>query len=294
MEPAQLTAGTAVGQSRARSRTGSLTRLFARAADDMLDARRAVQIVGDTLEPARLALPDKALANAIAATLALLEDRRAGLARVAERLDRQARYTTDVRRLAEQADANGDGTWSRTESRTFLVGHRARPTPAERAVSEALAAGGLRRRIPAPRTCGRGRRVDRLLALAERQHAREHNGDNRTKYGAWYGNNGAPWCAQFVSWVFAHSHNPLPPIDGPRGFQSVSSAIRYARAHNQLHRTPRVGDVFLKKNGGHTGIVAKVYRDGHFATVEGNEGDQVAHAVRDAGDGSYYFWSPIR
>jgi hypothetical protein len=69
-----------------------------------------------------------------------------------------------------------------------------------------------------------------MLALAAKQHASEHNGDNITKYGAWYGNNGAPWCAQFVSWVFWHSGNKLPAIDSAKGFQSVPDAIRYARA----------------------------------------------------------------
>ena len=69
-----------------------------------------------------------------------------------------------------------------------------------------------------------------MLALAAKQHASEHNGDNITKYGAWYGNNGAPWCAQFVSWVFWHSGNKLPAIDSAKGFQSGPDAIRYARA----------------------------------------------------------------
>ena len=28
---------------------------------------------------------------------------------------------------------------------------------------------------------------------------------NRTKYGAWYGLDGQPWCVMFVEWVFAQA-----------------------------------------------------------------------------------------
>lgn len=28
----------------------------------------------------------------------------------------------------------------------------------------------------------------------------KEQGNNRTKYGAWYGMNGAAWCHMFVSW----------------------------------------------------------------------------------------------
>ncbi len=29
---------------------------------------------------------------------------------------------------------------------------------------------------------------------------KEKNGNNMTPYGKWYGLNGEPWCAMFVSW----------------------------------------------------------------------------------------------
>jgi len=146
----------------------------------------------------------------------------------------------------------------------------------------------------------RSARVTKMLALAKKQHAND-GGTNHTKYGAWFGNNGDKWCAQFVSWVFAHSGNKLPSIDGPagKGFQYVPDAIAYARAHHQLFSTPRAGDIFLCKDGHHTGIVTKVYPDGHFHTVEGNAGantDRVVQGSRNIGSdrGSYVFWTAIR
>ena len=43
------------------------------------------------------------------------------------------------------------------------------------------------------------------------------NYNNMQKYGAWYGNNGAPWCAMFVSWNWHHaglSHDLLLKYQG--------------------------------------------------------------------------------
>lgn len=101
--------------------------------------------------------------------------------------------------------------------------------------------------------------------------------------------------------MFAKSGNRLPSIDGTRGkgFQYVPDAINYARAHHQLFSHPRVGDIFLCKDGHHTGIVSTVYADGHFDTVEGNAGpatDRVVHGSRNARSdrGTYVFWTAIR
>ncbi|PZS36494.1 MAG: hypothetical protein DLM58_01665 [Pseudonocardiales bacterium] len=155
---------------------------------------------------------------------------------------------------------------------------------------------------PVGHRSSRSARVKKMLAFARTQHAND-GGNNRTKYGAWYGSNGVAWCAQFVSYVFAHSGNRLPSIDGTKGkgFQYVPDAINYARAHHQLFTKPRVGDIFLCHDGHHTGIVSRVFPDGHFDTVEGNAGantDRVVHGIRGgSGDpqrGTYYFWTAIR
>ena len=42
--------------------------------------------------------------------------------------------------------------------------------------------------------------VRKFLEVAKSQIGVTEGYENITKYGAWYGNNGAYWCAQFVSW----------------------------------------------------------------------------------------------
>lgn len=58
------------------------------------------------------------------------------------------------------------------------------------------------------------------LALAVKQVGTKESppDSNLTKYGAWYGVQGQPWCAIFVSWCFAHSTR----------WWSKSSGFRYA------------------------------------------------------------------
>lgn len=46
------------------------------------------------------------------------------------------------------------------------------------------------------------------LAVAEIGNHESPYGSNRSKYGAWYGFNGVPWCAIFESYCFAHTGRP--------------------------------------------------------------------------------------
>ena len=47
--------------------------------------------------------------------------------------------------------------------------------------------------------------VTRFINLAYEQVGIVEEGDNIQKFGKWYGNNGQPWCATFVSWCWWHS-----------------------------------------------------------------------------------------
>jgi CHAP domain-containing protein len=270
-----------------------LSRTYQHASDRVLHARRAVQDIAVDLEAARQALPDPAVANAIAATFAFVTDPQYGLDRDARRMDELSAYLAEVRRLAQEADANHDGKWTKAEAKAFLHKHpHPKDDPAVRAVAEALAGGHIYRSakdmVP-PRQA----KIDKLLALAAKQHASEHDGDNVTKYNIWFGDPGQQWCGAFVSWVYFHAGHPLPAIQGPKGFVYCPYAITYAKEHHELHAVPKPGDIFLYKDGSHTGIVSKVYADGHFDTVEGNWGNKVSHVHRYAKDGTYYFWRPI-
>ncbi len=99
---------------------------------------------------------------------------------------------------------------------------------------------------------------------------------NNTMYGEWFNLNGQPWCAIFVSWVYAEASYPLPAIDGPKGFSSVQDGYEYWRNKGELTTTPQMGDIVLFDWNGdghcdHTGIFESWIEHGStFNTIEGN------------------------
>ena len=103
------------------------------------------------------------------------------------------------------------------------------------------------------------------------------NYNNMQKYGAWYGNNGAPWCAMFVSWNWHHaglSHDLLLKYQGcytGKEWCEKKGIFKYKKNY-----TPITGDIvfFLSNGASHTGIVA--YCDGTYIyTIEGNRSNKV-------------------
>lgn len=113
------------------------------------------------------------------------------------------------------------------------------------------------------------------VAVAEIGNKEAPSGSNRQKYGAWYGMNGVPWCAQFVSWVYHHAGFPLPIIQGgaPSGGAYCPFFEHYAKKVGQWHKKPQSGDLALfhfgKNLAVHIGIVETV--DGsRFTCIEGN------------------------
>ncbi|MBQ4570760.1 MAG: CHAP domain-containing protein [Bacilli bacterium] len=103
------------------------------------------------------------------------------------------------------------------------------------------------------------------------------NYNNIQKYGAWYGNNGQPWCAMFVSWNWHHaglSHDLLLKYQGcytGKEWCEKKGIFKYKKNY-----TPITGDIvfFLSNGASHTGIVA--YCDGTYIyTIEGNRSNKV-------------------
>ena len=88
----------------------------------------------------------------------------------------------------------------------------------------------------------------------------KEQGNNRTKYGAWYGMNGAAWCHMFVSWC-AYKAGVSVSIVPKTASTSAGMAwfkkkglFRYKGRY-----TPKRGDiVYFKTNRSHGGIVEKV------------------------------------
>ena len=121
-------------------------------------------------------------------------------------------------------------------------------------------------------------RNDVLRVAASQLGVREH-GRNINDYGDWFGANGVFWCAEFVSWVFAHAGHPLPISIGARKGASGFAYCQYGRdeayKRSELFSRPRPGDVFFHfrrgdRGAGHTGIVVDVLPDGRVVTIEGN------------------------
>lgn len=105
----------------------------------------------------------------------------------------------------------------------------------------------------------------------------KEQGNNRTKYGAWYGMNGAAWCHMFVSWC-AYKAGVSVSIVPKTASTSAGMAwfkkkglFRYKGRY-----TPKRGDiVYFKTNRSHVGIVEKVVGS-TLHTIEGNTSDKVA------------------
>ncbi len=113
-------------------------------------------------------------------------------------------------------------------------------------------------------------------------------GSNRTMFGRWYGVDGVPWCAIFVSYCFDLGAGVVLCRGwrgagvGPRGVAYVPTLAAWLRATNRAVEVPRPGDLAVFDwDGGlpdHVGIVLRPER-GRVRTVEGNT------AVGDDSDG---------
>lgn len=129
------------------------------------------------------------------------------------------------------------------------------------------------------------------IALAECGTVEKYN--NITKYGEWYGMNGQPWCAMFVSWcakqagllVSSGNNNGIIPK-----YASVAMGMEWYKNNNRFGKkgeyTPKYGDIlFLKTGASHTAIVVGYDEENNkIYTIEGNFSDKVCKVWRYADD----------
>lgn len=116
-----------------------------------------------------------------------------------------------------------------------------------------------------------------VLRVATRQLGTTENprNSNRSKYGAWYGMDGQPWCAMFVSYCFYQAGLPLP-IKISKGFAYCPDGVNYFKKKGQWSTSQaKPGDIVFfdwQRDGtsDHVGIVEKVLGNGQFQTIEGN------------------------
>jgi hypothetical protein len=100
---------------------------------------------------------------------------------------------------------------------------------------------------------------------------------NKTKYGAWFGFDGVPWCGMFVSWCYASAGKPLGKIGFLNGFAGSMTAVEHFKKEKCIVEAPQEGDiVFFDWNGDgrwdHTGLFVKWLDGEKFETIEGNTG----------------------
>jgi cell wall-associated NlpC family hydrolase len=125
---------------------------------------------------------------------------------------------------------------------------------------------------------------ERALAEALRQlGVRERPpGSNRTPFGRWFGVDGVPWCAIFVSWCYARGagitlcHGWQGAGVYPHGVAYVPTLDAWLRATGRVVAKPEPGDIAIFDwDGGapdHAGLVERALGHGRVATVEGNTG----------------------
>ena len=120
-----------------------------------------------------------------------------------------------------------------------------------------------------PVVLGKNRQAEAArIALGEKGISESPAGSNRVKYSVWYGMIG-PWCAMFVSWVYAQAGLPFR-------YAYVPYIVRDARAGRNGLRvvsSPQRGDVVCYQFGSepdHCGIFLR-WIDAHsFEAIEGN------------------------
>lgn len=103
------------------------------------------------------------------------------------------------------------------------------------------------------------------IANAELGYTESPPNSNKTKYGAWYGLDGEPWCMMFVQWCFDQAGQALP-------YKTAScSRLETWYRENQpksVYKSPAPGDIVIYSFG-HTGIVESVEGDS-ITAIEGN------------------------
>ena len=103
--------------------------------------------------------------------------------------------------------------------------------------------------------------------------------DNKTKYGAWYGINGQPWCAIFVSWCY-YKAGLVDKIAAQtkKGFASCDAGLKWFAKKGKIVPVgeAKKGDIVFFQfdtdaQPDHVGIVEKnMKRIKALKTIEGN------------------------
>lgn len=134
---------------------------------------------------------------------------------------------------------------------------------------------------------GVGSQAMQVIGLAAKEIGLLEVPVNRTKFGKWYGGDGQPWCAMFVSWCFDQAGFPQPASTS-KGFAFTPAGAAWYKKMDSWGTEPQPGAVvFFKFAGGpnrihHVGLVAGVH-GGVIETIEGNTSSGKSGSQRDGG-----------
>lgn len=105
----------------------------------------------------------------------------------------------------------------------------------------------------------------------------KEQGNNSTKYGKWYGMNGAPWCHMFVSYCASQAGASASVPKTASTSEGMAWFKKKGLFKYKGKYTPKRGDIIYFKSAGasHVGIVEKV-SGSTVHTIEGNTSDKVA------------------
>lgn len=117
----------------------------------------------------------------------------------------------------------------------------------------------------------------RVLDIAELQlgYVEHPAGSNRTKYGAFMGLDGQPWCLSFIIWIFRRAGFNL--YKGTGSCTAFVERYRQYSPRQVITQDFRPGDIVFfdfsgkRKKTEHVGLVVSVSASGSsLTTIEGN------------------------
>lgn len=118
---------------------------------------------------------------------------------------------------------------------------------------------------------------EEIVTIAKQEIGNVEVPDNKTKYGKWYGLDGNPWCAMFVSWVYAQAGlSKSVAASTKKGFASCDLGLKWFTKKDKLVPIGQAqpGDIVFFQfdtdaQPDHVGIVVK-NRKGYLVCIEGN------------------------
>lgn len=117
--------------------------------------------------------------------------------------------------------------------------------------------------------------MNSIVEIAKKEVGYKEAKGNKTKFGEWFGYDGVPWCAMFVSWCYSQANKQLPKIGFSKGFAGCQIGYEFFKKNKWITKSPIPGDIVLfdwnfDKRHDHTGIFVDWNDNGTFNCVEGN------------------------